>query len=134
MPIALPQLSGFHSGERIAEIIVKTLENFDITPAKLGYFVLNNAYANDTTIEAIGTSYGFDPKARRIRCGAHTINLIGQTIMFGVDKDAFKNDSSQCQLKEQFLQDWRKNGPLGVLIDVLNYIKTPRQHDLIREF
>jgi hypothetical protein len=28
------------------------------------------------------------------------------------------------------MQEWRKQGPLGVLIDVINYIKTPQQYEL----
>lgn len=32
------------------------------------------------------------------------------------------------------MQEWRKEGPLGVLIDVINYIKTPQQYELFREF
>jgi hypothetical protein len=32
------------------------------------------------------------------------------------------------------MQEWRKQGPLGVLVDVINYIKTPQQYELFREF
>ena len=32
------------------------------------------------------------------------------------------------------MQEWRKQGPLGVLVDVINYIKTPQQYELCREF
>jgi hypothetical protein len=28
------------------------------------------------------------------------------------------------------MQEWRKDGPIGVLIDVINYIKTPQQHNI----
>jgi hypothetical protein len=28
------------------------------------------------------------------------------------------------------MQEWRKDGPVSVLIDVINYIKTPQQHDI----
>jgi hypothetical protein len=32
------------------------------------------------------------------------------------------------------MAEWRKHGPLGVLIDIINYIKTPQQYDLFRDF
>jgi hypothetical protein len=33
-----------------------------------------------------------------------------------------------------YIKEWRQQGPLGVLIDVINYIKTPQQYELFREF
>jgi hypothetical protein len=47
LPIALPQLTGAHSGDRIADIVAKTLQQFSIDRSKLGYFVLDNASLND---------------------------------------------------------------------------------------
>jgi hypothetical protein len=32
------------------------------------------------------------------------------------------------------MQEWRKQGLLGVLIDVINYIKIPQQYELFRSF
>jgi hypothetical protein len=32
------------------------------------------------------------------------------------------------------MREWRKDGPLGVLLDVINYIKTPQQHELFINF
>jgi hypothetical protein len=32
------------------------------------------------------------------------------------------------------MDEWRKGGPLGVLIDVINYIKTPQHYDLFASF
>jgi hypothetical protein len=42
VPIDLPQLTGAHTGEQLAEAVTLTLANYGITPAKLGYFVLDN--------------------------------------------------------------------------------------------
>jgi hypothetical protein len=50
LPIALPQLTGAHSGERMAEVVIKTLQDFKITSQSIGYFVLNNATNNDSTV------------------------------------------------------------------------------------
>ena len=50
LPIALPQLLGAHTGQRIAKVINKTLQKFKITLIKLGYFILDNASLNDVAI------------------------------------------------------------------------------------
>jgi hypothetical protein len=74
--INLPQLSGAHLGDRIADCVKKTLQAFCITAPKLGYFVLNNASNNNTAIATLGHRYGFLSSYRRLSCGAHTINLV----------------------------------------------------------
>jgi hypothetical protein len=125
LPIDLPQLGGAHTGERIAEIINSTLTTYRITPLKLGYFVLDNATSNDTAVAALARLYGFIPSHRRLRCGPHTLNLVGQAIIFGRDKAAYDNAVEEHNTEEGFMDEWRKDGLLGVLIDVINYIKTP---------
>ena len=55
-------------------------------------------------------------------------------MIWGKDSDAYDNESEQYDNKEKSLLDWRKNGPLGVLLDVLNYIKIPQQHELFISF
>jgi len=134
LPIDLPQLAGAHTGERIAEIINSTLTTYHITPLKLSYFVLDNATSNDTAITALARHNGFIPSHRRLRCGPHTLNLVGQAIMFGKDRAAYENEVEKHKDEEEFMDEWRKDGPLGVLIDVINYIKTPQQHDLFASF
>ena len=71
----------------------------------------------------------FNPTQRRLRCGPHTINLIGQALLFGKGKDAYNNDAEQVE-EEALMQQWRKNGALGTLLAVINYIKPPQQHQL----
>ena len=38
------------------------------------------------------------------------------------------------QDEEDYLQDWRRDGPLGILTEIINYIKTPQQHELFEGF
>ncbi|OWY45778.1 nonribosomal peptide synthase [Alternaria alternata] len=134
LPIALPQLAGSHTGEAIASTIVKTLKEYSITSDRLGYFVLDNATNNDTSIAALARVYDFDATYRRLRCGPHMLNLIGQAIIFGKDREAYNNAVEQLDQEELCLGEWRKDRPLGVLINVINYIKTPQQYKLFREF
>lgn len=49
LPIALPQLTGAHTGERMAEVVCTTLQQFGVNPLTVGYFVLDNATNNDTS-------------------------------------------------------------------------------------
>jgi hypothetical protein len=92
--IDLPQLTGAHTGDRIADCIERTLQAFGVDAAKLGYFMLDNSYNNDSAIKKLASKYGFIASHRRLRCGAHTINLVGQAVIFGSNKDAFNNDDA----------------------------------------
>jgi hypothetical protein len=125
LPINLPQLRGSHTGERVAEVIQRTLSAYQITLNKLGYFVLDNAPANDTTIAALAQINGFEAAHCRLRCGPYTLNLVGQAIIFGKDKDAYDNAEDEHRDEDRFMATWRQHGPLGVLMDIINYIKTP---------
>jgi hypothetical protein len=50
--------------------------------------------------------------------------------MFGVDEDAYNNSEDEWKVMAQYLEEWRREGPLGVLIAIVNYINTPKQHAL----
>ena len=134
LPIALPQLTGVHSGEAIGQCVEKVLQAFSISSEKLGYFVLDNASSNDVAVEYLARLYGFTAAWHRLRCGPHTINLVGQTVMFGKDKDAYDNSPRYEREEEQFMADWRRQGPLGVFLDIVNYIGTPKQHSSFAHF
>jgi hypothetical protein len=77
---------------------------------------------------------GLNAAHRRLRCGAHTLNLIGQALLWGSNKDAYDNDSSELAVESELLRNWREDGPLGVLLSVINYIKTPQQLELFKKF
>jgi hypothetical protein len=111
-----------------------TLSAYGVTSNRVGYFVLDNAANNDTAIAALAREYNFDLAHRRLRCSCHTLNLIGQAIIFGNNKEACGNTREQYNTEEQYMREWRKDGPIGVLVDVINYIKTPQQYELFRSF
>ncbi|KAG9383702.1 Dimer-Tnp-hAT domain containing protein [Pyrenophora tritici-repentis] len=118
-----------------AEAALWTLQEYSIGSDKLGYFVLDNAANNDTAVSSLAHAYDFNAAHRRLRCGPHTLNLIGQAIIFGSNQEAYNNNNDeQLQTEEVYMQEWRQEGPLGVLIDVINHIKTPQQHEIFRSF
>jgi hypothetical protein len=133
LPIALPQLSGAHTGARIADIVAQTLETFGIHSQNLGCFILDNASANNTAVAELASRYSFNALHCRLRCAPHTLNLVGQMIIFGHNKDAYNNSDKELLTEAQFLQEWRRQGPLGTLIDIINYITTPQQHELFAD-
>ena len=66
LPIALPQLAGAHTGEAMAEIVIAIFKEFNIDVGSLGYFVLDNAYNNNTTINTIASKIGFNATEKRL--------------------------------------------------------------------
>ena len=64
--LALLQLLGAHSGERIALVIQEILRSFAIAPSNVRYFVLDNAANNNTAVRAIAQYYGFNAEERRL--------------------------------------------------------------------
>jgi hypothetical protein len=130
LPIALPQVVGAHTGEAIADAVAAILQYFNIGRSKLGYFVLDNAANNNTAVNKLAAMYNFNSTNRRLRCACHILNLIGQTIMFGCDADAYNNEPENIKEEEYYMREWRKDGPLGVFFSVINYINTPNQYAL----
>jgi hypothetical protein len=131
--IALPQLTGAHSGEAMAEVVMAIFKEFNITVGKLGYFFLDNAYNNNTTITTVASKMGLDATERRLACGPHTINLIGQILLWGKEKESYNNNESEAVNEAENMTTWRGDGPLGVL-DIINYIKTPQQYALFEKY
>ncbi|KAI1669706.1 Dimer-Tnp-hAT dimerization containing protein [Pyrenophora tritici-repentis] len=132
--IDLPHLAGVHSGERIASCINQVLMKFGITSTTLGYFVLDNAYTNDAAVAKLSAMYNFSARQRRLRCAPHTLNLVGQSLIFGSNPDSYDNAFAEHNDEEHFMHEWREQGPLGVLLSIIKYIKTPQQYTLFETF
>jgi hypothetical protein len=107
------------------------LKLIDDQSAKIGWFITDNASNNDTAIQARSRRIGFNAVERRVRCGPHTINLVGQMLLWGKDNDAYGNAlSTELVNEDKFMEEWRHKGPLGVLLQIIAYIKTPQQVEL----
>jgi type IV pilus biogenesis protein CpaD/CtpE len=103
--IALPQLTGAHSGEMMAKVVIATLQNFGINVQSIGYFVLDNASNNDCTVKVLAYKYGFNATHQCLRCGSHTPNLVGQTLLWGKDGDAFDSNARELNNKRNFIEE-----------------------------
>ena len=133
--LGLPELVGTHSGENQAELIIKIIQDYDIT-AKLGFFVMDNADNNDTALAAIFKEIRPDLlpriKERRIRCAAHVINLVAQAFLCSNDEAAYEYaediDPQLLMAEKHALDTWRRIGPIGKLHNIVHYIrKTPQR-------
>jgi hypothetical protein len=120
--LSLLELVSSYKGTNIAECVGAILSEFDIQE-QVGYFVLDNASNNDTSIEALAEEFEFDVKERRLRCAGHIINLMARQILFGEDLDAFELEINVAKDELEDLQLWRKKGPIGKLYNIVKYIK-----------
>jgi hypothetical protein len=74
--IALPQLTGAHSGEMMAEVVIATLQNFGINAQSIGYFVLDNASNNDCTVKVLAHKYRARARNEPVRESSHLNEIL----------------------------------------------------------
>jgi hypothetical protein len=96
--LGLPELHGQHSGVNIASVVATTLTNFGVDKSSVGYFVLDNAYNNDTAVASLADQYSFEAPERRLRCCCHILNLGAQVIIWGKDRDAYENEGGNLEV------------------------------------
>ena len=61
--LSMPRQKGKHSGLVLAETVGDIISEYCLED-KLGYFITDNAYSNDTCLTHLGTEFGFEPKER----------------------------------------------------------------------
>lgn len=74
--ITLPEQLGRHSSINYIEVVGNTLDSFNISKERLGYFVTDNALNNDTALDTLAVKYSFTKEHRRTRCACHVLNLV----------------------------------------------------------
>jgi hypothetical protein len=79
------------------------LKKFCIISSNLGYFVLDNTFNNNITLQELGKRMGFDTKTKRLRCMGYVINLIAAAYFFGQDAVLFDNEFKKAGLQCQCL-------------------------------
>jgi hypothetical protein len=75
-----------------AFVLLPALKHYSIRNNNLGYFVLDNATNNNTTLIELAKSLDFDPLERRLRYIGHILNLIAKQYLFGQDATLFETD------------------------------------------
>ena len=130
--LGLRRLHGTHSGENIAEAVVKVIGKYGLTGDQVGWFVLDNASSNDTCVKEIIKALGINDTVehRRLRCLGHIINLAAKAFFFGSDSTSFEDEIEGTQRREDGKKEraiWRKQGPIGKLHNIVKYILTTPQ-------
>jgi hypothetical protein len=69
---ALTPIKGEKTGENQEAVITPVLRKYGINKDNIGWFVLDNATNNDTTMVQLGKNFEFDPAQRRLRCLGHS--------------------------------------------------------------
>jgi hypothetical protein len=96
--LGLPELYGQHSDVNIASVVATTLTNFGVDKNSVGYFVLDNAYNNDTAVASLADQYSFEAPERGLRYCCHICNLSARVIIWGRDRDAYKNEGGNLEV------------------------------------
>jgi hypothetical protein len=55
-------------------------------------------------------------------------------LLWGKNAEEYYNDSAELANEEEFMREWRRDGPLGILLSVITFIKTPQQYALFEIF
>jgi len=74
--LALPAQLGQHLRINYVEVIGNVFDTFKIIKERLGYFVTDNAYINNTCLNYLVVKFGFNKAYRRTRCTYYILNLI----------------------------------------------------------
>jgi hypothetical protein len=72
----------------------------------------------------------YDPVHHRLRCTGHIINLVAQAFLFSTDKDALSegNNRDITYLPTELeMENWRRQGPLGKLHNIVVHIQRSPQ-------
>ena len=54
-------------------------------------------------------------------------------LLWGKEKESYDNDESEAVNEAANMATWRGDGPLGVLLDIMAYIRTPQQYALFKK-
>jgi len=82
-------------------VILPLLTWFGITTSNLGYFVLDNALNNDTTLIKLLKTIGFDPKVKWLHYIGYIFNLITERYLYRQDVSKFEEEYKKVGVLEQ---------------------------------
>jgi hypothetical protein len=104
------------------QVILPLLQRFGITSKNLGYFVLDNATNNDTTLVELAKVLDFKLEERRLRCMGHVLNLIAGEYLYGQDSASFDVEFNAAG-GPQRRQLWRQRGEVGKLHNLIAHVR-----------
>ena len=73
--LALPEQVGLYSGYNYYDVIGNIIAKYNLS-SRIGQFVIDNAYNNDTCINFLVAELGFNKEQRRVRYATYIFNLV----------------------------------------------------------
>ena len=137
--LGLRRFHGSHTGVNQAEHFWEVVKQYELE-TKIGYFTLDNATNNDTTLTQISVYLAelgieFKPTERRLRCFGHVINLVVKAFLWGLNTEVLEGLAGGCSTEGDGqeiaeLMEWRRQGPMGKLRNICVWIcRTPQRRD-----
>ena len=133
--LAMKKIEGAHSGDNQAALILHMLSDYQLYD-KVGYFTLDNATSNDSTLRIVGLKLQelgikFDYQERRLRCFGHIINLVVKAFLYVVDTTNTESlDREKGKEADLLFEYWRQRGPYSRLRNIITYICwTPQRRE-----
>ena len=138
--LGLREVVGEHTGENIAAVLVALFRDYGIG-GNIGFFMADNAESNDTCIDAVLRALypkmsAKKRKARRLRCFGHITNLCAQAFIVRTDAEKICKEIVAAYRDQNYgkVQElWKKQGPVGLLQNLVRYIRmTPQRRGFFR--
>jgi hypothetical protein len=73
--LTLLEQVGPHSGYNYHDVIGNIIAEYNLS-SRISWFVMDNAYNNDTCINFLVAELGFNKEQRRVRYATHIFNLV----------------------------------------------------------
>ncbi|KAF7450657.1 Dimer-Tnp-hAT domain containing protein [Pyrenophora tritici-repentis] len=138
--LGMRRIYGEHTGENLGSVVLELLEEYDISGDQIGYFMLDNASANDTAVEFILKDLcpwmkSKQRRHRRLRCLGHVINLCCQAFLMGRNCEKYLAKLEKHHQRGDYTKVeelWKKFGCLGRLhnlLDLLVDISAPQRRE-----
>ncbi|KAA8623485.1 Dimer-Tnp-hAT domain-containing protein [Pyrenophora tritici-repentis] len=136
--LGMRRIYGEHTGENLGSVVLELLEEYDISGDQIGYFMLDNASANDTAVEFILKDLCPWMKSKqrrhcRLRCLGHVINLCCQAFLMGRNCEKYLAKLEKHHQRGDYTKVeelWKKFGCLGRLHNLVRYIRlTPQRRE-----
>src|SRR5439155_18008517 len=89
--LGLHRIFGQHSGKNMSQAVLTIICEYALE-TKMGYFMLDNASANDVCVAHICEELNLIGRKaqQRLCCAGHIINLIVRAFLFGSNQEAFE--------------------------------------------
>ncbi|KAG9377801.1 hypothetical protein A1F94_012204 [Pyrenophora tritici-repentis] len=118
--LGMRRIYGEHTGENLGSVVLELLEEYDISGDQIGYFMLDNASANDTAVEFILKDLCPWMKSKqRVPYGRNCEKYLAK-----LEKHHQRGDYTKVE------ELWKKFGCLGRLHNLVRYIRlTPQRRE-----